>query len=120
MPSLFFFFNDTATTEIYTLSLHDALPISVNPCTEGSRRLLQCGGGEPRQGAVRRQGAMRELPRAAALHRAGQQPARARRDRRRRVPGGPVAYAHVPDCAAGGALGTSEGWGLSRQSPLDP
>src|SRR5258708_14864324 len=33
--SSFFFFNDTATTEIYTLSLHDALPISnviaVNP-----------------------------------------------------------------------------------------
>src|SRR6266705_6546467 len=27
---LFFFFNDTATTEIYTLSLHDALPISVH------------------------------------------------------------------------------------------
>src|SRR5208337_5663571 len=27
--SLFFFFNDTATTEIYTLSLHDALPSSV-------------------------------------------------------------------------------------------
>src|SRR2546426_8834645 len=26
--SLFFFFNDAATTEIYTLSLHDALPIS--------------------------------------------------------------------------------------------
>src|SRR5947207_15248589 len=26
-----FFFNDTATTEIYTLSLHDALPISVHP-----------------------------------------------------------------------------------------
>src|SRR3712207_9565536 len=26
---LVFFFNDTATTEIYTLSLHDALPISV-------------------------------------------------------------------------------------------
>src|SRR5439155_22931600 len=25
----FFFFNDTATTEIYTLSLHDALPISI-------------------------------------------------------------------------------------------
>src|ERR1035437_10945745 len=36
---LFFFFNDTATTEIYTLSLHDALPIwtmeilcRMNPC----------------------------------------------------------------------------------------
>src|SRR2546430_13123307 len=27
-PSVVFFFNDTATTEIYTLSLHDALPIS--------------------------------------------------------------------------------------------
>src|SRR5258707_13712374 len=27
----FFFFNDTATTEIYTLSLHDALPISFRP-----------------------------------------------------------------------------------------
>src|SRR2546427_7055221 len=27
--ALFFFFNDTATTEIYTLSLHDALPISL-------------------------------------------------------------------------------------------
>src|SRR3989441_13378167 len=26
---VFFFFNDTATTEIYTLSLHDALPISI-------------------------------------------------------------------------------------------
>src|SRR3712207_7388163 len=31
MFSFFFFFNDTATTEIYTLSLHDALPISLYP-----------------------------------------------------------------------------------------
>src|SRR2546429_9836527 len=29
IASFFFFFNDTATTEIYTLSLHDALPISI-------------------------------------------------------------------------------------------
>src|SRR3712207_9365203 len=28
LGSVYFFFNDTATTEIYTLSLHDALPIS--------------------------------------------------------------------------------------------
>src|SRR2546426_5913209 len=28
----FFFFNDTATTEIYTLSLHDALPIFLETC----------------------------------------------------------------------------------------
>src|ERR1039458_10905623 len=30
-----FFFNDTATTEIYTLSLHDALPILARPPTTG-------------------------------------------------------------------------------------
>src|SRR2546427_3531354 len=35
--SFFFFFNDTATTEIYTLSLHDALPISVEPRQEKIR-----------------------------------------------------------------------------------
>src|SRR5260221_9752828 len=36
----FFFFNDTATTEIYTLSLHDALPISSprRSSAESSRR----------------------------------------------------------------------------------
>src|SRR5256885_16904280 len=31
----FFFFNDTATTEIYTLSLHDALPISIGFAASG-------------------------------------------------------------------------------------
>src|SRR2546422_8321782 len=36
MASSFFFFNDTATTEIYTLSLHDALPICA--ATAGLRR----------------------------------------------------------------------------------
>src|SRR5256885_16002991 len=35
--SLFFFFNDTATTEIYTLSLHDALPIFTPNCDSSSR-----------------------------------------------------------------------------------
>src|SRR5258705_9212383 len=33
----FFFFNDTATTEIYTLSLHDALPISSKPSPQPPR-----------------------------------------------------------------------------------
>src|SRR5256885_9885808 len=32
---VFLFFNDTATTEIYTLSLHDALPISAGTSTTG-------------------------------------------------------------------------------------
>src|SRR5438270_2291382 len=45
---IFFFFNDTATTEIYTLSLHDALPISCSArqlvaCTPGcSRKVNMC------------------------------------------------------------------------------
>src|SRR5207248_8414435 len=49
----FFFFTDTATTEIYTLSLHDALPISSrdhgggggHPDRHGSRRLMGRAGG---------------------------------------------------------------------------
>src|SRR3712207_1921507 len=36
--SVLFFFNDTATTEIYTLSLHDALPISRPRAPRGSAR----------------------------------------------------------------------------------
>src|SRR2546430_13706541 len=70
----FFFFNDTATTEIYTLSLHDALPISVEHRPDhirvpiGEHRavgLTQVAGQEPQQGpaygAVARLG--RERPR---------------------------------------------------------
>src|SRR2546427_9457831 len=43
LPSLsfLFFFNDTATTEIYTLSLHDALPICTSHRLEHSRRLCR-------------------------------------------------------------------------------
>src|SRR2546426_7144080 len=37
---IFFFFNDTATTEIYTLSLHDALPISSG--SSSSTRTMRC------------------------------------------------------------------------------
>src|SRR5256885_15260141 len=40
-PYYFFFFNDTATTEIYTLSLHDALPICGSGRSAGG--LIQCG-----------------------------------------------------------------------------
>src|SRR3712207_7463467 len=43
----FFFFNDTATTEIYTLSLHDALPISVEPRRRHGRQLVQEPGQRP-------------------------------------------------------------------------
>src|SRR3712207_7978088 len=53
---MFFFFNDTATTEIYTLSLHDALPISL------------LGGGVLRRVALRPAGA--RLPPGARAPRA--------------------------------------------------
>src|ERR1035438_10873244 len=57
LPILCFFFNDTATTEIYTLSLHDALPICLwsgdghrslgslhRPLHAHSRQLAESGG----------------------------------------------------------------------------
>src|SRR5437764_13180378 len=68
MPSLYcslvfvFFFNDTPTTEIYTLSLHDALPISLKPssisnhlpncsfaCSQRRNSLASCGFFEDRK-----------------------------------------------------------------------
>src|SRR2546425_7024893 len=49
----FFFFNDTATTEIYTLSLHDALPISSSSAcssySSGSRP--SCSGSQTSRGS---------------------------------------------------------------------
>src|SRR2546425_1560560 len=58
MYEFIFFFNDTATTEIYTLSLHDALPISAGcaPCSTAPTR---------RWSAPRRCSARRERPRRA-------------------------------------------------------
>src|SRR2546422_7310160 len=43
----FFFFNDTATTEIYTLSLHDALPILLPASRETTRRTPPLESGAP-------------------------------------------------------------------------
>src|SRR3712207_8660559 len=63
----FFFFNDTATTEIYTLSLHDALPIS--------------GPGPSPPGWTRR-----APPGRSATRPAGGRPARAPCPGRRRTP----------------------------------
>src|SRR2546430_7472888 len=50
--SFFFFFNDTATTEIYTLSLHDALPI-LRLSRLRPRRMAGPGRGERSRGAER-------------------------------------------------------------------
>src|SRR5947208_15330441 len=76
----FFFFNDTATTEIYTLSLHDALPISgARPDGRGGVRegphLARAGARDParpdgtrvsQRPAAARGGEERAAPRAAA------------------------------------------------------
>src|SRR5256886_6178989 len=56
--SFYFFFNDTATTEIYTLSLHDALPIcpeAAQPRRPG-QDLLRAGGARPLPRGTRRAG----------------------------------------------------------------
>src|SRR2546430_11781449 len=54
----FFFFNDTATTEIYTLSLHDALPISASsrcsaPAAWRRRRPSRCSSTSPDRKSTR-------------------------------------------------------------------
>src|SRR3989454_9782573 len=84
----FFFFNDTATTEIYTLSLHDALPIlpvrdpdRLARATRRRGRARRCGGtraarARPRVG--RRHVRLVHEPRGAPPHRRRG----ARRDRR--------------------------------------
>src|SRR3712207_7339848 len=66
----FFFFNDTATTEIYTLSLHDALPICQAP--QAARR-------RDRQERRREHGQLRRLP-----ERQREPPGAARKDRDRK------------------------------------
>src|SRR2546429_9240816 len=57
---LFFFFNDPATTEIYTLSLHDALPISAG---------RRAGADAPARGTARRRAARPSGHGAAGQHR---------------------------------------------------
>src|SRR5690349_22725898 len=50
---LFFFFNETATTEIYTLSLHDALPICAAACDAADREGVALDRAVAHQGAER-------------------------------------------------------------------
>src|SRR5260221_3723607 len=59
----FFFFNDTATTEIYTLSLHDALPISAGRGAL-ARALSAAAPGRDRRACQRRHAGRALLPRS--------------------------------------------------------
>src|SRR2546422_8582829 len=76
----FFFFNDTATTEIYTLSLHDALPISP------ASRTAICGGCTHRPRSSCRNGRRRQ--RAPPKH-----PTRDRKSTRLNSSHGYISYA---------------------------
>src|SRR5256885_16023215 len=59
----FFFFNDTATTEIYTLSLHDALPIYLDyRCLHGARNRAISGEGDGHGGVGGRPGPLPPRP----------------------------------------------------------
>src|SRR5258708_4552049 len=68
MTFSFFFFNDTATTEIYTLSLHDALPISVAVTALvacrlcGQSSVFACGGPTTRSAQPDKIGASESTP----------------------------------------------------------
>src|SRR5688572_32872736 len=116
VPS-FFFFNDTATTEIYTLSLHDALPIwrysyaprlagSAHACVYGSSvELATVATGatgadrhRPRDRAIR--------PRPTELREKRRTDRRARRVSLTRVRSCAVPHEHWRRSRAGGAGGT--------------
>src|SRR2546430_13431250 len=80
----FFFFNDTATTEIYTLSLHDALPFSRDYQHRGLARHARARDHRRRQlSVVGRAGRGRGRPGAAACQRFGGGAAIHDRQRRR-------------------------------------
>src|SRR3712207_7177626 len=70
----FFFFNDTATTEIYTLSLHDALPIWlravswVGTSAEGQASLVAAGTGHTSGPTTRSPGGDRKSTRLNSSH----------------------------------------------------
>src|SRR2546426_1171830 len=74
LMELTFFFNDTATTEIYTLSLHDALPIC-HPERRLRLALAQRGRGLPLREPHRGNRAGRPLRRRSAGGRQGPRPA---------------------------------------------
>src|SRR3712207_9484618 len=108
---MLYFFNDTATTEIYTLSLHDALPISI----ETARRTV-----EDQVGAARDAVEMRRQQVKRAVH-AGRAAAQEARDElERRIAETKAAYQAGADVARAGrpqppAAATSDGRSEERR-----
>src|SRR3989449_5905386 len=127
--TLFFFFNDTATTEIYTLSLHDALPILSGAAARGGPDLhaaVRAQSRSPLQGHAGGAARAIHLPEATARH--GQ-----RRDQRgdhdpqragpaRRPAAGGVRH-HAPGAGRPGpgrAAGRDRGRAVSGAQPVVP
>src|SRR2546430_17577619 len=113
MCSVFFFFNDTATTEIYTLSLHDALPIYRSPggpVRLGDRPRPPRGGGPAGGGPTGPTGGERRGVRRA-LRRAGRRPRFAR-------PG--TARAELGAAGEEGAVLAPPAGTRDRGTPLGP
>src|SRR5215468_12660223 len=111
--TFFFFFNDTATTEIYTLSLHDALPIS-----RGGRQLRllrRAGSARPRGHAPRVSGSERAV---ASVHGDDLRPVRRRLsgDLRQRDPPGRPPHA-PPDGRRDGGPAAHERGDLGDGGP---
>src|SRR2546426_1182807 len=96
-----------------------ALLSAGDPRAEAARGVVRPSSLRARARPVQRQGPLRDVSRPTPLHGAREQLARTERDRRRRVPSGPLAHAHVPHRAAGGAMDTSEGRVLSRRPLRD-
>src|SRR2546427_12989226 len=92
-----FFFNDTATTEIYTLSLHDALPISCPTASRMSTRPPAHDDAIHGPGGAHHGGGERDRPRHRRDHRG-----RGRHRRRRRHRQGPTRGGHGRDPARRG------------------
>src|SRR2546430_16726326 len=105
--SFFFFFNDTATTEIYTLSLHDALPIwcgtaaARRPGDAGRTTWTAPGRGAGRPGSARLPGTAR-----------GRSPRAGRRGERH-----PACRARARGVARGGAAAGLPERGAPRLRP---
>src|SRR5215204_5817425 len=119
---LFFFFNDTATTEIYTLSLHDALPISALPPWTRPRPTV----GRDARGPLGRAACDRGRPRASLAPRTvtpggGPGPGRPpRRPDRPRPFRPPRASAHRARCRSGGGRGVGATRRRTRARSLRP
>src|ERR1043166_9631895 len=122
----FFFFNDTATTEIYTLSLHDALPI----CVASAHRRMPAAGHVGRHARVVAGNGRHARPVVAEpWHHAARRPGGGWGIRRH--PSGDVHRAAVrrdgPRCRSWPSAGehadeserASEGWRASQRAPVD-